>query len=769
VSDITATQITQLKNYIIQILPQAGMTGDVADKVRRFAVLQAGIKDLEEITEDQTAELLDFFSAQESTRLVNYIEQSIAPTPPETQQVVNTPFKQRATIAVSHNIPITVVLPGQKRAFLPKWQDSATTDLKQIDAWAQQYPDHNYGCVAKAQIGGFWMFETDAPEVWDRIKTETGHDYPQTFMVKSRKGRGHLYFAQNANSISMGNISQAEIPCGDWSARVHNEYCVGPGSRRDDTGTTYDVVNNVPPVEAPSWLIDWCKSQRVEKKPLERQDSPTPATLIPHGKIHGFMIQQAGRLRSMGLSGDALKVALLDIVHKWCQPPIDNSKVEQVARSFENEKYEPENVPGGLILDIKPDVAPVIEQDEIKIIPYPKFPHWIMEDTSIYRNLVKPVCDVNSRYPEFMFVPSLALLLNFLGNKLKVEMRSDRGGIFMALIGTKGQTIKSSSVEDVMAYFHHIGCLAHYSNETKTAEGRSLVWTIGSTEGFGKQMQDTNCVNGVLFFDEFKLLADKAGIESSSMKSHLLSLYEQGKFQNSTKDKSKQFSLAPNSYTATLIACTTPKNFHDLWSTFAYGAEGMDDRFFFLLEPEHLQELTPQVTVDTTINSAQTKILIEKAIAKQTIRMTLDAAQLLKDSIKSLGNRPSQRAEKWARAIAVDMGLDEITADAVRRGIALAEYELAVKKYLDVRGANSKLAAAQIKLCQILQRQPGGHMPFNGKKGLYAAMGGDNYDTKTWWSIYGGLQQAGRIRVDGKGTKEDPQIVVLLRALTEEE
>jgi hypothetical protein len=149
--------------------------------------------------------------------------------------------------------------------------------------------------------------------------------------------------------------------------------------------------------------------------------------------------------------------------------------------------------------------------------------------------------------------------------------------------------------------------------------------------------------------------------------------------------------------------------------------------------------------------------------------MTLDAAQLLKDSIKRLGNRPSQRAEKWARAIAVDMGLEEINADAVRRGIALTEYELAVKKYIDVRGANSKLAAAQIKLCQILQRQPGGHMPFNGKKGLYAAMGGDNYDTKTWWTIYGGLQQAKRIRVDGKGTKEDPQIVVLLRALTEEE
>jgi hypothetical protein len=60
-------------------------------------------------------------------------------------------------------------------------------------------------------------------------------------------------------------------------------------------------------------------------------------------------------------------------------------------------------------------------------------------------------------------------------------------------------------------------------------------------------------------------------------------------------------------------------------------------------------------------------------------------------------------------------------------------------------------------------------MPYLGKKGLYGVMRGDSYDTKMWWAIYGGLQQSNRIRVDGKGTKEDPQIVVLLRALTEEE
>ena len=54
-------------------------------------------------------------------------------------------------------------------------------------------------------------------------------------------------------------------------------------------------------------------------------------------------------------------------------------------------------------------------------------------------------------------------------------------------------------------------------------------------------------------------------------------------------------------------------------------------------------------------------------------------------------------------------------------------------------------------------------MPYHGKKGLYAQMRGDSYDTKTWFAIYGGLQQAGRIVIEGKGTRTEPHLVVLSR------
>src|SRR5262249_34771299 len=78
---------------------------------------------------------------------------------------------------------------------------------------------------------------------------------------------------------------------------------------------------------------------------------------------------------------------------------------------------------------------------QIPITPYPVFPLDIMRDTSIFEGLVKPVCEQNSRYPEFMFLPAYTVLLNYLGGKVKVK---DWGkdiilpSIFLCMVGRKG-------------------------------------------------------------------------------------------------------------------------------------------------------------------------------------------------------------------------------------------------------------------------------------------------------------------------------------------
>src|SRR5208337_1913092 len=133
-------------------------------------------------------------------------------------------FRDIAEPLVKMGIPVTPVRPGTKKAFLPDFPTTATTDIAQIEEWNKLYPDHNAACVARAEIGGVWFFEVDSPDVIPRLQKETGQTMPPTFKVRSRPGRCHFYFRHNAASLGLGNISQTYVVGQDWSVRTNREY-----------------------------------------------------------------------------------------------------------------------------------------------------------------------------------------------------------------------------------------------------------------------------------------------------------------------------------------------------------------------------------------------------------------------------------------------------------------------------------------------------------------------------------------------------------------
>ena len=94
-----------------------------------------------------------------------------------------------------------------------------------------------------------------------------------------------------------------------------------------------------------------------------------------------------------------------------------------------------------------------------------------MNGTSVYEGLVKPICDVNSRYAESMFMPAYTTMLNYLDRKVRIEGKNHSLSIFLVMIGRKGRVIKSSSAQDVIKYLETAGLVAegaHVSN----SEGR---------------------------------------------------------------------------------------------------------------------------------------------------------------------------------------------------------------------------------------------------------------------------------------------------------
>jgi hypothetical protein len=676
------------------------------------------------------------------------------------------PFERAARVLIERGVPVIPLRPATKIAFHQNWPELASTDPKQIAEWGEQYPEANVACVAKATLGGVWFFEVDAPNFHQVIQNETGKKIPPTFTVKSSEKRGHFYFKHNSSSIAMGNL-QGKIDGKEaWSVRADNRYVVGPGSIHPVTQKPYTILVEAPLVEAPDWLIEWfvknnsSESVRVNASP----DGPP----IPHGSHDTELFRIACLLRNAGMDYEQIRDNLVTICERRCVNHGSDyvNMCENKAKSACKYKVgfaATASVGGSANQCSTSDTVPEIEFPEIPVIKYPVFPQWVMGGTSIYEGLVKPVCDVNSRYPEYMFLPAYVTLLNYLHGKVRVEGKSHIPSIFLLMIGRKGRVIKSSSAQDAIKYLETAGLVAEGA-QVANAEGKTLMYRPASPEGLGKDMARSNCKNALLFYCELSALVGKVGIESSGLGSALLTLYESGYFSNLTKNRKDSYAFKAGSYCTSLIACTTETDFSEQWAQLVTGKRGMDERFFFLYQPEKLVALTPHKSVDTLEGAAETQKRVAMAVIQGVYQIT-DSFPL-EARINELGNRTEIRAEKFALAFAVDLGKPEIDDDCVERALALAKYEKDVKRYLGGSDESvDRLAAAQNKYCRMLQHQPLGMMR---KHEAERGMNYQRYSTENWYRIVNGLERSKRI-VMLPGERKDSAMVRLARLMEFEE
>jgi hypothetical protein len=661
-------------------------------------------------------------------------------------------------------VPQIRIRPNSKAAFDKEWPQMATTDLQRLAELSAEIPNCNGASVAQARVGGFWFLEVDSPDVVKRIEEETGQQIPATFRVRSRPGRGHFYWKHTPASIAMGNLSQSYVRHGDFSVRADNQYVVSANSIHPHSQLPYTALREEDVIiECPDWLVFWLQSQRVEKKAAETEIKKDAHGLIEHGFIHGWLVSQAGRLRNIGLDIDTLETTLVKLAEENCAPPLDLAKVRQVARSFA--KYEAGQSGDILFKQQEPVAVNVQEEVELPTFenePYPVFPAYVMEGTSLYENFVKPVCDKNSRIAYFMWLPAMTILLNYIGPKIKIKrfggLEPFRGSIYEVLIGRKGKTNKSSCINDAKNYFNYIGCLMQHSRDVKNADAKTLAFTIGSAEGLGIEMQKTNCRNALLSYDELSQLVSKIGIESSSLASGLLQMYEAAPFANGVKSGKESFSLQPDTYCTSLIAATTDSKFAELWSKLAGSDTGLDDRFMFILQPEILPEPKLKTYVNTIEGSMRTKVLIDKAIQQAEFAFE-DSGHPGLLELNEIENRFAIRAEKWAVGIAIDLGLDIVDDECVARAVDIVKYEMAVKRYLKSYEATTREGEIQMSIRRVLEMARGRM----GKRDLERKLNAGRHGTSLWKQAYKGLLLDGIFREEGAGTKADPIMLQLLR------
>src|SRR2546430_1415686 len=236
-------------------------------------------------------------------------------------------FKDRAQIGLDRGIPVIRLAPRAKTPYRGEGVSFATTDPAIVARWAEENPDCNCGFVAKIEPGGVWILETDSNKLAKKYEEETGRKFTTTFTVQSRKG-GHRYYLHNVASSEMGNIGQDEAD--GFSVRAHNQYCVSPLSVHP-TGAVYMTRLDGPIVEAEPEMIEWLVAQKKSKAPTT---ALTPGQKISHGAIHDYMLDNAIRLRKMGLPESMIEQNLMYLVHENCVSPIDDKKISQMAKSM---------------------------------------------------------------------------------------------------------------------------------------------------------------------------------------------------------------------------------------------------------------------------------------------------------------------------------------------------------------------------------------------------------------------------------------------------
>lgn len=677
-------------------------------------------------------------------------------------------FKEIATPLVSRSVPVIPLRPKTKIAFIKGWENQATTDVKKVEEWDEQYNESNAACVAYARPEGVWFFEIDNPEIWSKI----GQKLPATFMVRSgpkNSGRGHLYFQQTPASIAMGN-AQAKDSNGKelWSARVDNRYVVAPGSFHP-SGHRYEIVQDVPIIPAPDWLVQWCSSNKTADIDAPRRtgvvelDDDSP---IVEGGRNNAITSILGKARQViGMQADELYAYGLVVNEKRCRPPLSDNEIKTIAYSIGKYAVAPPAPPVVMGGYAKPEIEELQQPIHVEAVPYPIFPRWVIKGTSLGDHLVAPILEKNNSYPEFIFMPAMVLMLNYVAQKVQVKDRKIIPNMYLLSIGWKGRAYKSSGVIAAVEHLNTAGMVDNGLN-VRAAEGKSLVFTAASTEGLGLEMTRTNCKNAVLYYDEFKLLVDKASIEKSSMLSHLLILYDGATFANTKSSRREQFSHPAGQYCASLIANCADKAFPKLWGKIPDSKEsGWDDRFFFLFQPETQKPWKPEIYVNTSAGAVETRKLMDKAI-KQKIYEISDP-EMFEEEVNKLGDIGSRYAkliEKLSLYFAIDLGKDEIDESCIERAVAIVKYGLATKKYLRSFESETREGGLQQEILRLLR--------FNGgaikERDFLRSVHPERYGTSMWNKAYHGLIHNGWIREDGDGKKGNPKQIVLLNMPEEE-
>ncbi len=399
--------------------------------------------------------------------------------------------------------------------------------------------------------------------------------------------------------------------------------------------------------------------------------------------------------------------------------------------------------------------------DTSDAIERPVFPVEMLEGTSIYEGLIRPALETTSKHAQFIFFPAAQLALNYLSNKVQIPYGQTEGkyNLFLLLISPYGKFFKSSAAELAQSYFEFMGFCKAMSRDIKNAEGKIIISGAGSAEGFCLAAQQINAHNMVIYNDELSEYVAKACIQSSSLNSMMLKIYESAQLSNPIKDTKKSFSIERGTYTFGWLSCTTDRMFPGLWAKIADSGSGITDRTLFICAPEKPKDAKRFHNPLPNVGASRTKKLLDDAIMQAKFEYDSDSNI---DRAMEIVNDPRKQGvlEKFALYFAVDLGLKSISRDCVTRACKILDFVIQSAAFIKPPEAENKQGALQQGILRML-RMNNGAMSY---RDLCHEMDYTRHGTWEWGNCYGGLVKNKHIiEFQRRSTRRPIRMVGLLK------
>jgi hypothetical protein len=272
--------------------------------------------------------------------------------------------------------------------------------------------------------------------------------------------------------------------------------------------------------------------------------------------------------------------------------------------------------------------------------------------------------------------------------------------LYTLILGESADDRKSTAIKMTLKFFR------------ESLTDFPVCYGVGSAEGLAEQFKQSHRL--LLTFDEFKTFVAKAKIETSVLLPAVNILFEDNRYQSSTKKHSinlKDVHLA-------LLAASTVDTYSNIFDS-QFLDIGFLNRLFVVKDHGHKRwAIPPKIDLqerDTLKRQLGETLKMVKDLSKGgpvELGLTVDAGERFEEWYHDLPQtQTAKRLDVYGHRLmlllAVNDGKFEIDLETIERTIALLDYEYQIRQEVDPINADSKIAVMEERLRRSLSSKGG--------------------------------------------------------------